>query len=177
MSTPDHDHELFGELRSLLHRSHKDEQWAKDLFDLLQRAREELGEKVYEQVWLPHLQRAPRASWPMPLVPCTSLEELEHSSSLLPIPCFALQIWSKALEAQEAKAIATSPQLAHLTTLDLSQNQLGDEGAKAIAASPQLAQLTELSLHDNDITDEGAKALAESPHLAESIRQQWRHHF
>ncbi|MEM1350505.1 MAG: hypothetical protein AAGI01_18235 [Myxococcota bacterium] len=46
MSTSDHDHELFGELRSLLHRTHKDEHWAKDLLELLKLAHEELGEQV-----------------------------------------------------------------------------------------------------------------------------------
>ncbi|MEM1347824.1 MAG: leucine-rich repeat domain-containing protein, partial [Myxococcota bacterium] len=159
MSTPDHDHELFGELRSLLHRPRKDKQWAKDLLDLLKLARNELGEEVYEQVWVAHLQRAPRASWPIPLVTCTSLEELELNASLLPVPCFALQIKYEALGNEGAKAIVASPLLALLTELDLVGNRITDDGAKAIAASPHLTHLTELYLTDNGIADDGAKAL------------------
>ena len=52
------------------------------------------------------------------------------------------------------RALAT---LTGLTTLDLSGNQLGDEGARALAA---LTGLTTLDLSGNQLGDEGARALA-----------------
>jgi Leucine-rich repeat (LRR) protein len=55
--------------------------------------------------------------------------------------------------------------LAHLTTLDLGENFIGDRGARALAASPHLARLTTLDLSVNDIRDAGAEALANSPYL------------
>ena len=58
------------------------------------------------------------------------------------------------------------PTLASLTFLDLSCNQIRDEGVKALAASPHLSSLTSLDLSCNQIRDEGVKALAVSPHLS-----------
>jgi uncharacterized protein (TIGR02996 family) len=85
------------------------------------------------------------------------------------------------------------PQLAHVTTLNLSYNGIGDEGAGALrissaltrlevlnlgnngignsgaialASAPCLSQLRELSLHGNHIGDYGAQVLAASPILA-----------
>jgi len=50
------------------------------------------------------------------------------------------------------------PQLNQLTTLELNNNNISDEGVKALAlALPQLNQLTTLILLDNNIGDEGIK--------------------
>lgn len=49
-----------------------------------------------------------------------------------------------------------------LTTLDLSENQVGPEGARALA---QNTALTTLNLANNKIGDRGALALASSPSL------------
>jgi uncharacterized protein (TIGR02996 family) len=72
--------------------------------------------------------------------------------------------------AAGAQALAASPHLGRLTSLDLAHNEIGDAGAQALAASPHLARLTTLELGDNAITYAGARALAASPHLARLAR-------
>jgi uncharacterized protein (TIGR02996 family) len=62
-------------------------------------------------------------------------------------------------------AVASSPHLARLVELNLSNNRIDDAGARALAASPHLARLTNLHLNWNWIGDEGARALAASPFL------------
>jgi uncharacterized protein (TIGR02996 family) len=64
-----------------------------------------------------------------------------------------------------AAALAESPRLAQLTTLNWYGGGLGDDGARALAASPHLSNLVELALVANNITDAGARALLDSPHL------------
>ena len=78
------------------------------------------------------------------------LEELELTSNEL---------------THEGIARMCNTHLPALHTLDLSRNNIGDEGAKHIAESPLSIQLTKLYLTRNGITDRGAKALAQSPHL------------
>jgi uncharacterized protein (TIGR02996 family) len=63
------------------------------------------------------------------------------------------------------KALASSPRLADLTTLDLSYGHFGDGGARALAASPHLARLVELALYLCGVGDAGSQALLGSPHL------------
>ncbi len=70
------------------------------------------------------------------------------------------------IHAPELQALAASPLLASLTSLDLSHNAIDAEGARALANSPYLAQLTSLNLGGNSIGDTGLQALASSPHLA-----------
>ena len=41
-----------------------------------------------------------------------------------------------------------------LTCLNLKNNQIGDEGAQAIANSPHMASLTSLNLSRNEIRDD-----------------------
>ena len=52
-----------------------------------------------------------------------------------------------------------------MTELDLSYNELGDDGARVVANCPHLAGLTVLRLSNCGIGDEGGRALANSPHL------------
>jgi hypothetical protein len=52
-----------------------------------------------------------------------------------------------------------------LVDLDLSDNDLGDEGARILATSARSASLTHLYLDSTGLTDDGARALADSPHL------------
>src|SRR5262249_27744881 len=66
-----------------------------------------------------------------------------------------------------ATALARSPFLHRLTSLDLSRNQLGDDGARALADSPGLSRLEELTVYDNQLTDAGVLALLTSPHLTD----------
>ena len=68
--------------------------------------------------------------------------------------------------ARGAKALAASPVLTQITSLNLVDNRVGDEGALAIADSDVLAQLTYLHLGGNRIKSDDAKqALRESKKL------------
>ena len=58
---------------------------------------------------------------------------------------------------KSAIAVARSPQVAKLHTLDLRDNRIGDAGAAVLATSPHLANLAELDLGRNRIGDIGAK--------------------
>ena len=75
------------------------------------------------------------------------------------------QRWKVAAHVFKLSAIETGlvgklQSLTGLTSLDLSDNQIGDQGAKAIAAS--LTGLTSLNLTHNRIGTSGAKAIAAS---------------
>jgi Leucine Rich repeat len=59
--------------------------------------------------------------------------------------------------------LAGSPDVAKLTSLDVSDNDLGIDGARALAGSPRWGELRELDLGGNDIGDEGANAIAHAP--------------
>ena len=49
-----------------------------------------------------------------------------------------------------------------MKSLDLAQNNIGDEGAKALAESNTLAGLELLEIFGSGLTDEGKKQLKES---------------
>jgi hypothetical protein len=49
-----------------------------------------------------------------------------------------------------------------LKSLDLAQNNIGDEGAKALAESNTLAGLELLEIFGSGLTDEGKKQLKET---------------
>lgn len=69
-------------------------------------------------------------------------------------------------DEQTVRALAASPFLANLHSLNLDGSTISDVGARALAGSPNLTGLTSLNLHFNDIGDDGARALAASPYLA-----------
>jgi uncharacterized protein (TIGR02996 family) len=79
----------------------------------------------------------------------------------------------EALGTVGARALASSPHLTRLVSLNLSDCVIGPDGAKALADSPGMRNLTSLDLSGWDCTpanlirDEGASALADSPHLAQ----------
>lgn len=63
-----------------------------------------------------------------------------------------------------AIAIATSPHLSHLETLDLWHTSVGDQGFEAIATSPSLSRLSSVIAWETQLTQAGAhriKAIAE----------------
>jgi uncharacterized protein (TIGR02996 family) len=64
------------------------------------------------------------------------------------------------------RALADTPLLQGLESLDLEGNFLGDTGLAALAASPHLTHLRVLSLRENRIGDEGVRALARAPVMA-----------
>src|SRR5262249_42861571 len=69
-----------------------------------------------------------------------------------------------SLDPQWLPTVADTPLLAHLPSLHLPG--IGAKGAGALAASPHLARLTSLDLEYSGLGDAGAAALAASPHLA-----------
>ena len=85
-----------------------------------------------------------------------------------PAPVRALHLCLS--QPDDILAVAASPRLRNLATLDLCDNRIGREGALALAASEHLQQLTRLDLSWNHIGDAGVLALAASPHLANLTR-------
>jgi uncharacterized protein (TIGR02996 family) len=66
--------------------------------------------------------------------------------------------------ARRMKALAACHDLAHVRSLDLSQNGIRS-GIKLLANSPHLTGLRRLNLDENEIGPKGVEAVAESPHL------------
>jgi hypothetical protein len=64
-----------------------------------------------------------------------------------------LGLRNSAVADAVAKAVAKSPILKRLHTLDLSLGNIGDEGAKALLAAPDIKKLKFLDLHHNYITN------------------------
>jgi uncharacterized protein (TIGR02996 family) len=75
----------------------------------------------------------------------------------------SLDLKKNLLGPAAALALASSPHLTQLTRLNLSGNRIGDEGARALAGARHLAWLTELHLRNNNIKAGGARALVASP--------------
>jgi Leucine-rich repeat (LRR) protein len=69
----------------------------------------------------------------------------------------SLDLAGNGIGDKGATELATLPPLASLTSLNLEEADIGDEGAKALAA---LVSLTSLNLRDNRIGTEGVSALA-----------------
>jgi uncharacterized protein (TIGR02996 family) len=85
-----------------------------------------------------------------------------------------LGIYRPCLDAGWLQALATSPNVARLTTLTLTACQIGDEGVFVLASSPHLANLRHLHLEAETVSPAAAILLANSPYLWEGIREQWR---
>jgi uncharacterized protein (TIGR02996 family) len=99
-----------------------------------------------------------------------ALLHIDHrAATLLAGPASSAGLTALRLEGNlgetGARALAESPFLKSLVSLDLSGCNLGPDGVRVLAASPNLANLTSLALAHNAIGDEGARALASSPFL------------
>ena len=68
-----------------------------------------------------------------------------------------------------AQKLSECDLISNLRSLDLAQNDIGDDGVKAIAESPHLSNLRTLNLKSNHITDMGAEYLANSKTLKNLI--------
>jgi uncharacterized protein (TIGR02996 family) len=73
------------------------------------------------------------------------------------------------LTADGARALAASPHLGRLRTLDLYRNDIGDAGMEALAGAAWLRGLQSLNAIENGLSAAGLRSLAESP-LAESLQ-------
>ena len=68
------------------------------------------------------------------------------------------------------EALIECPYLQNVETLNLNQNDIGDEGGVALANATNFPKLTSLSLFGNIIGDEGARAFASSPQSKKYIK-------
>jgi Ran GTPase-activating protein (RanGAP) involved in mRNA processing and transport len=75
-------------------------------------------------------------------------------------PVHTLHLADALLGDRAAEAVAASPSLNRLCTLDLRGNGISDSGAHALGASPRLPGLVSLDLSRNNIGKAGAEALA-----------------
>src|SRR3954469_10190038 len=89
----------------------------------------------------------------------------EQGSRLLDWPGW-LWVDSLLLRGPAAAESWQSPLLASLSSLTLTEGEIGDVGAQPLAGSASLANLTDLDLKCNQIGDAGAQALGASPYLA-----------
>jgi uncharacterized protein (TIGR02996 family) len=115
-----------------------------------------------ESLELPRLEKLALRYFPLggagirALAGCAALTNLRELR--LPYGC---------LELDDVRVLAASPLLANLTTLDLSRCgwQLTSQAIEALADSPFLAGLRSLELGGVAVGNKGAKALAKSPVL------------
>jgi uncharacterized protein (TIGR02996 family) len=92
----------------------------------------------------------------------TFLAASERVFSTTPLHRLSIQ----SLTARAMRTLAGSPWLAHLTTLDASGGESGNDIVQALVSSPYLARLRQLRLMLQHIGDVGAQVLAESAELA-----------
>jgi uncharacterized protein (TIGR02996 family) len=78
----------------------------------------------------------------------------------------SLEFYYFRLGAPRLAVLVASPHLGGLRALQLDGCRIGPDGARLLAGSPNLAGLTELRLRHGEIGPAGAAALAASPHLA-----------
>src|SRR5262249_33685171 len=69
------------------------------------------------------------------------------------------------LPLRVVEALVRSPNLPHLTHLQLRLSSMGDAGCRSLVESGILRRLKSLDLRHGRITDEGARALLECPDL------------
>jgi hypothetical protein len=90
-------------------------------------------------------------------------------------PIQAITIRDQQITARGVQAIMTASATSGLDSLHLSGNPLGDDGLRALAESPRLAQIQTLQLQRVGATPAGIAALAASPHLkAKNLALGWQ---
>lgn len=80
-----------------------------------------------------------------------------------------LDLTGNQIKDEGAKLVAQAEPLANLESLDLTANFIGSEGMRALANSPVLARLTSLNMTGNKCDAEGAQALIHS-NLSKRLR-------
>ena len=81
----------------------------------------------------------------------------------------SLNLTSNNIGDDGIRVLAESPYLNRLLRLDLEHNSIGTAGCRSLASAPFIASLTVLNLAYNEIGDEGACALAESTRFAQGL--------
>ncbi|MCI0701368.1 MAG: TIGR02996 domain-containing protein [Planctomycetia bacterium] len=98
------------------------------------------------------------------------LHSLAHANNLLRVPI--LDLSRNGLTPASLQVIFLRPRSGDTSTvrleaLDLSGNELGDDGARVLAGCPCLEHVSALRLVHCEIGNEGVRALANSSHLGE----------
>jgi hypothetical protein len=83
-----------------------------------------------------------------------------------------LELAANGLDAAALTTILEAPWLDRLRVLDLTANQLGDDGADLLARHPRTAALDALHLAGNGITAKGRAAIQESSVASPALRAQ-----
>ena len=81
-----------------------------------------------------------------------------------------LILYHTGITAEAMEAVAMSPMLAQLTSLDLSDNHLDAQGLHRLMESSHLRQLEHLCLRNTGNADQAILALCDTPHLT-SLRE------
>lgn len=81
-----------------------------------------------------------------------------------------LDLSRNELRDEGAALLANAEVLTGLRVLKLAANQIGDDGLRALAHSPHLGRLTLLDVSNNPVGDDGVRAVVESRHLT-ALRQ------
>jgi hypothetical protein len=112
--------------------------------------------------------------------PLASIEAVAASPLLARLSTLGINRFGDEVGDRGAIALAHSPHVAHLVTLELWRNAIGRDGVEALAASPYLhdlrfldlsgnpADTTPLSVQINDVMTP-AEYMWELPHLAHSL--------
>lgn len=187
----------FGELRSLLQQTPSEESWEQlgvllgnwkldDHFRevVLPYARELLAGwpeelKIAPPAWAKGLTK--KTKKPAPLMELASglqmrasrvgkkgVEYLSQSPEIAHITY--LDLSNNGLQNDGGVSLANSPHLTNLKTLILTNAKIGNRGAIAIANNPRFASLEELDLTGNEIIEPGCDAIRNSSHLRKEIR-------
>lgn len=83
-----------------------------------------------------------------------------------------LDLSANEVKDEGARALAQHTTLHALNSLDLRRNQISDVGVEVLAGSARMSALRALYMEDNPFTTRGEQALASSEHLRQSIRDQ-----
>ena len=108
-----------------------------------------------------------RLRWIMFGIICSFIIALSKSEKLKQL--ISLNLSKNNITDDGAKALARSISLGKLKKLDLNFNRIGDEGAFAIAESKSLSNLESLKLGQNKIGTEGTTALNKSKTFSEKL--------
>ena len=95
------------------------------------------------------------------------LADVEHLAASAHLRPHVLDLRYCELGSAELQALAASPILSEVRTLELHNNRIDAAAARALAGSPYLGKLVRLSLYGTKLTDDGARAFASLPPLVE----------
>ena len=94
-------------------------------------------------------------------------EDIVHLAAADHLRPHVLDLRSCELGSAQLQALAASPILSEVRTLELQHNRIDTAAARALAGSPYLGKLVRLSLYGTKLTDDGARAFASLPPLVE----------